>query len=169
MLWNVTHEIKESCKSICCFFSPVHTPFPEQHLSHFWRGSLTLEMTFETVIVWYKCGSKLMNLELKDRYVLVNYNSFRLFLCKNRRSRVLCMMRLSPSFPKLIDSVFTLLSKYAAGIRCTVEMCLIQKSISDIYHTEDDDTNRSVSSIEDDFVTALEHLDEDDPTKICSG
>ncbi|KAJ6661671.1 hypothetical protein lerEdw1_013193 [Lerista edwardsae] len=88
---------------------------------------------------------------------------------KNHRSRVLCVMRLSPSFPRLIDSVFTLLSKYAAGIRCTVEMCLLQKSISDISHTEDDDTNRSVSSIEDDFVTALEHLDEDDPTKICSG
>ncbi|XP_066475879.1 A-kinase anchor protein 11 isoform X2 [Tiliqua scincoides] len=89
---------------------------------------------------------------------------------KNRRSRILCVMRLSPSFPRLkVDSVFTLLSKYAAGIRCTVEMCLFQKHISDIPHTEDDDTNRSVSSIEDDFVTALEHLDEDDPTKICSG
>lgn len=89
---------------------------------------------------------------------------------KNRCSRILCVMRLSSSFPRLrVDSVFTLLSKYAAGIRCTMEMCLLQKHISDIHHTEDDDTNRSVSSIEDDFVTALEHLDEDDPTKICSG
>lgn len=110
-----------------------------------------------------------MNLELKKINNVELQFSF-LFLYKNRCSRILCVMRLSSSFPRLrVDSVFTLLSKYAAGIRCTMEMCLLQKHISDIHHTEDDDTNRSVSSIEDDFVTALEHLDEDDPTKICSG
>ncbi|XP_053162438.1 A-kinase anchor protein 11 isoform X2 [Hemicordylus capensis] len=89
---------------------------------------------------------------------------------KNHRSRILCVMRLSPSLPRFrVDSVFTLLSKYTAGIRCTVEMYLLQKHLSDISHTEEDDTNHSVSSIEDDFVTALEHLDEDESAKINSG
>ena len=75
-------------------------------------------------------------------------------------------MRLS-SFPRLgVDSVFTLLNKYTAGIRCTMEMYSLQKDLSDLPHTEEDDTNQSVSSIEDDFVTALEHLDEDEPTKM---
>lgn len=78
-------------------------------------------------------------------------------------------MRFSPSFPRLrADSVFTLLSKYIAGIRCTVKTSSVKKYLLDISHTEDDDTNQSVSSIEDDFVTALEHLDEDEPTKLIS-
>ncbi|XP_062982038.1 A-kinase anchor protein 11 isoform X2 [Elgaria multicarinata webbii] len=88
---------------------------------------------------------------------------------KNYSSRILCVMRLSPSFPRLrIDSVFSLLSKYAAGIRCSMEMYPLQKHLTDMPHTEDDDTNQSVSSIEDDFVTALEHLDEDEPTKMIN-
>uniref|UniRef100_A0A6J0UGT6 A-kinase anchor protein 11 isoform X1 n=1 Tax=Pogona vitticeps TaxID=103695 RepID=A0A6J0UGT6_9SAUR len=85
---------------------------------------------------------------------------------KNYPTRILCVMRLS-SFPRLgVDSVFTLLNKYTAGIRCTMEMYSLQKDLSDLPHTEEDDTNQSVSSIEDDFVTALEHLDEDEPTKM---
>ncbi|XP_044304139.1 A-kinase anchor protein 11 isoform X3 [Varanus komodoensis] len=88
---------------------------------------------------------------------------------KNYASRVLCVMRLSPSCPRPeADSVFTLLSKYAAGIRCTLEMHSLQKHLSDVKHTEDDDTNQSVSSIEDDFVTALEHFDEDEPTRMTN-
>lgn len=79
---------------------------------------------------------------------------------------MLCVMRLSPSRPRLsADSLFTLLSEYAAGIRCTVETSSLQKHVSDAPHTEDDDTNHSVSSIEDDFVTAVEHLDEEELTK----
>ncbi|KAJ7324541.1 hypothetical protein JRQ81_017561 [Phrynocephalus forsythii] len=86
---------------------------------------------------------------------------------KNYPTRILCAMRLSPSFPRLgTDSVFTLLNKYTVGIRCTMEMYSLQKHLSDLPHTEEDDTNQSVSSIEDDFVTALEHLDEDEPTKM---
>ncbi|XP_042313543.1 A-kinase anchor protein 11 isoform X2 [Sceloporus undulatus] len=86
---------------------------------------------------------------------------------KKYSSRIVCVMRLSPSFPRLrVDSVFTLLNKYAAGIRCTVEMYSLQKT-SSLPRTEDDDTNQSVSSIEDDFVTALEHLDEDEATKMA--
>nr|XP_056717850.1 A-kinase anchor protein 11 [Euleptes europaea] len=85
---------------------------------------------------------------------------------QNCPSQILCVMRSAPSRPRLsIDSVFTLLSKYSAGIRCTMEAYSLLKHISDLPHTEDDDTNHSVSSIEDDFVTALEHLDEDEPTK----
>nr|XP_060625228.1 A-kinase anchor protein 11 isoform X2 [Anolis sagrei ordinatus] len=87
---------------------------------------------------------------------------------KKYSSRILCVMRLSPSFPKLkVDSIFTLLNKYAAGIRCTVEMYSLQRNRSSLTRTEDDDTNQSVSSIEDDFVTALEHLDEDEATKMA--
>ncbi|XP_063160635.1 A-kinase anchor protein 11 [Candoia aspera] len=88
------------------------------------------------------------------------------FRQKNCPSRILCVMRLSSSFPRLrVDTVFTLLSKYAAAIRCTEEMLSLQKHALDSTHTENDDTNQSVSSIEDDFVTALEHLDEDEPAK----
>ncbi|XP_053253237.1 A-kinase anchor protein 11 isoform X2 [Podarcis raffonei] len=88
---------------------------------------------------------------------------------KNYPSRILCVMKLSPSFARHeVDSLFTLLSKYAAGIRCTVEIRSLQKHLSVIPHAEDDDTNQSVSSIEDDFVTALEHLDEDEPTKMIN-
>ncbi|XP_070799428.1 A-kinase anchor protein 11 isoform X1 [Pituophis catenifer annectens] len=89
------------------------------------------------------------------------------FRQKNCISRVLCVMRLSSSFPRLRgDAVFTLLSKYTAAIRCSEEMHSLQKQALDSTHTENDDTNQSVSSIEDDFVTALEHLEEDEPAKM---
>ncbi|XP_007425894.1 A-kinase anchor protein 11 isoform X1 [Python bivittatus] len=89
------------------------------------------------------------------------------FRQRNCPSRILCVMRLSSSFPRLrVDTVFTLLSKYSAAIRCTEEMYSLQKHVLDSTHTENDDTNQSVSSIEDDFVTALEHLDEDEPAKM---
>ncbi|XP_013908379.1 PREDICTED: A-kinase anchor protein 11 [Thamnophis sirtalis] len=85
---------------------------------------------------------------------------------KNCVSRVLCVMRLSPSFARLRgDAVLTLLGKYTAAIRCSEEMRSLQKQTPDSTHTENDDTNQSVSSIEDDFVTALEHLEEDEPGK----
>lgn len=78
-------------------------------------------------------------------------------------------MRLSPSFPTIkVDYIFTLLSKYTTGIRYAVEMNSSQKHQTETTHGEDDDTNQSVSSIEDDFVTAFEHLDEDEPSKIQS-
>uniref|UniRef100_A0A8D0GPI7 A-kinase anchoring protein 11 n=1 Tax=Sphenodon punctatus TaxID=8508 RepID=A0A8D0GPI7_SPHPU len=85
---------------------------------------------------------------------------------KNHLSGVLCVMRLPPSMPRLkADSIFSLLSKYTAGVRYTVEMYSLRKHQPDTSHTEDDDTNKSVSSIEDDFVTAFEHFDEDEPSK----
>ncbi|NXF97124.1 AKA11 protein, partial [Eubucco bourcierii] len=88
---------------------------------------------------------------------------------QNQLPEVFCVMRLSPSFPRIkVDYVFTLLSKYTAGIRYAVERNSSQKHQTETSHGEDDDTNQSVSSIEDDFVTAFEHLDEDDPSKIQS-
>ncbi|XP_068022604.1 A-kinase anchor protein 11 isoform X2 [Melanerpes formicivorus] len=80
---------------------------------------------------------------------------------------VFCVMRLSPSFPRIkVDYIFSLLSKYTTGIRYAVERNSPQKHQTETSHGEDDDTNQSVSSIEDDFVTAFEHLDEDEPSKI---
>ncbi|NXT00060.1 AKA11 protein, partial [Jacana jacana] len=89
---------------------------------------------------------------------------------QNQLPEVFCVMRLSPSFPRMkVDYIFTLLSKYTTGIRYAVEINSSQKHQTEMSHGEDDDTNQSVSSIEDDFVTAFEHLDEDEPSKIQSG
>ncbi|NXJ61166.1 AKA11 protein, partial [Rostratula benghalensis] len=89
---------------------------------------------------------------------------------QNQLPEVFCVMRLSPSFPRIkVDYIFTLLSKYTTGIRYAVEINSLQKHQTEMSLGEDDDTNQSVSSIEDDFVTAFEHLDEDEPSKIQSG
>ncbi|NXN48017.1 AKA11 protein, partial [Rhinoptilus africanus] len=86
---------------------------------------------------------------------------------QNQLPEVFCVMRLSPSLPRIkVDYIFTLLSKYTTGIRYAVETNSSQKHQRETSHGEDDDTNQSVSSIEDDFVTAFEHLDEDEPSKI---
>ncbi|NWS66744.1 AKA11 protein, partial [Crotophaga sulcirostris] len=88
---------------------------------------------------------------------------------QNQLPEVFCVMRLPLSFPRIkADYVFTLLSKYITGIRYAVEMNSSQKCQTETSRGEDDDTNQSVSSIEDDFVTAFEHLDEDEPSKIQS-
>ncbi|XP_006837741.1 PREDICTED: A-kinase anchor protein 11 [Chrysochloris asiatica] len=82
-------------------------------------------------------------------------------------SGMLCVMRVSPTFvPRLrIDFIFSLLSKYATGIRYTLETCLHHKGQLETTYGDDDDTSQSVSSIEDDFVTAFEHLEEDETSK----
>ncbi|XP_065600054.1 A-kinase anchor protein 11 [Cyrtonyx montezumae] len=86
---------------------------------------------------------------------------------QNQLPEVLCVMRLAPSFPKIkADYIFTLLSKYTMGVRHAVEINLLQKHQTETSRAEDDDTNQSVSSIEDDFVTAFEQLDEDEPSKM---
>ncbi|XP_009999156.1 PREDICTED: A-kinase anchor protein 11 [Chaetura pelagica] len=88
---------------------------------------------------------------------------------QNQLPEVFCVMRLVPSFPRIkVDYIFTLLSKYTTGIKYAVEINSSQKHQTETSHGEDDDTNQSVSSIEDDFVTAFEHLDEDEPSKIQS-
>lgn len=79
---------------------------------------------------------------------------------------MLCVMRVSPPLPRLrIDFIFSLLSKYATGIRYTLDTSLHQKCPLETTNEEDDDTNQSVSSIEDDFVTAFEHLEEEESSK----
>lgn len=55
-----------------------------------------------------------------------------------------------------------LLGCYTAGVRYALELQALQRGTAEPSHPEEDDTNQSVSSIEDDFVTALEHLEEDD-------
>ncbi|XP_053311425.1 A-kinase anchor protein 11 [Spea bombifrons] len=73
-----------------------------------------------------------------------------------------CMMTASiPNFRR--DALFVLLSKYSVGIRYTVEQDCLNRLNRSTSNNEDDDTNQSVSSIEDDFVTALEHLDDEEP------
>ncbi|KAM5179831.1 A-kinase anchor protein 11 isoform 2-T2 [Mantella aurantiaca] len=80
---------------------------------------------------------------------------------QNFFSGSVCMMTMAPfSFFKS-DYLYVLLSKYSAGVRNAVDQDCLKMNKTD--HHEDDDTNHSVSSIEDDFVTAFEHLDEEDP------
>ncbi|TWW81215.1 A-kinase anchor protein 11 [Takifugu flavidus] len=49
-----------------------------------------------------------------------------------------------------------------SGVRYALELQTLQTCTTVPNQTEEDDTNQSVSSIEDDFVTALEHLEEED-------
>ncbi|KAK1342108.1 hypothetical protein QTO34_016862 [Cnephaeus nilssonii] len=88
-------------------------------------------------------------------------------LNQSRHSGMLCVMRVSPpTLPRLrIDFIFGLLSKYATGIRYTLDTYLHQKRQLETTNEDDDDTNQSVSSIEDDFVTAFEHLEEEETLK----
>ncbi|XP_033090024.1 A-kinase anchor protein 11 isoform X2 [Trachypithecus francoisi] len=87
-------------------------------------------------------------------------------LNQSHPSGMLCVMRVSPTSPKLrIDFIFSLLSKYATGIRYTLDTFLHQKHQLETTDEDDDDTNQSVSSIEDDFVTAFEHLEEEETSK----
>ncbi|KAL2770326.1 A-kinase anchor protein 11 [Daubentonia madagascariensis] len=90
-------------------------------------------------------------------------------LNQSRHSEMLCVMRVSPTLPRLrIDFIFSLLSKYATGMRYTLDThshqkCPLETTNED--DDDDDDTNQSVSSIEDDFVTAFEHLEEEETSK----
>ncbi|XP_003477510.1 A-kinase anchor protein 11 isoform X2 [Cavia porcellus] len=89
-------------------------------------------------------------------------------LNQSHHSGMLCVMRVSPTLPRLrIDFIFSLLSKYATGIRYTLDTYLHQNHQLETTHEDDDDddTNQSVSSIEDDFVTAFEQLEEEEASK----
>ncbi|XP_036054553.1 A-kinase anchor protein 11 isoform X4 [Onychomys torridus] len=86
---------------------------------------------------------------------------------QSHHSGMLCVMRVSPTLPGLrIDFIFSLLSKYAAGIRHTLDTHLHRKHPLETTDEDDDDTNQSVSSIEDDFVTAFEQLEEEESTRL---
>lgn len=82
-----------------------------------------------------------------------------LFVCQ-----VVCVMKHPPSSLYCNSSVFSLLNKYSTGIQFSLESHSTQKHQMDAYLVEEDDTNQSVSSIEDDFVTAFEHLEEEATT-----
>ncbi|XP_008852905.1 A-kinase anchor protein 11 isoform X1 [Nannospalax galili] len=90
-------------------------------------------------------------------------------LNQSHHSGMLCVMRVSPTLPRLrIDFIFSLLSKYATGIRYTLDTYLHRKHQLETTDEDDDDTNQSVSSIEDDFVTAFEQLEEEETTKLSN-
>ncbi|XP_068602754.1 A-kinase anchor protein 11 [Brachionichthys hirsutus] len=78
--------------------------------------------------------------------------------------KAVCVLRhhLSTSvYPQSFGTLVCLLGCYMAGLRYAVELQALQGGGAEPGQPEDDDTNRSVSSIEDDFVTALEHLEDD--------
>ncbi|XP_071382431.1 A-kinase anchor protein 11 [Centroberyx affinis] len=80
--------------------------------------------------------------------------------------KAVCVLRHSPS-PSFcsqasVASLVGLLGRYMAGVRYALELQALQRGTAEPSQPEEDDTNQSVSSIEDDFVTALEHLEEDD-------
>ncbi|XP_061735631.1 A-kinase anchor protein 11 isoform X3 [Nerophis ophidion] len=80
--------------------------------------------------------------------------------------KAVCVLRHNPSpgmHPQAsVTSLVGLLGCYMAGARYALELQSVQKGNAEARQLEEDDTNQSISSIEDDFVTALEHLEEDD-------
>ncbi|XP_042350322.1 A-kinase anchor protein 11 isoform X2 [Plectropomus leopardus] len=80
--------------------------------------------------------------------------------------KAVCVLRHNPStsvYPQTsVASLVGLLGCYMAGVRYALELQALQRGTAEPSQPEEDDTNQSVSSIEDDFVTALEHLEEDD-------
>ncbi|XP_063743820.1 A-kinase anchor protein 11 isoform X2 [Eleginops maclovinus] len=80
--------------------------------------------------------------------------------------KTVCVLRHNPSasfYPQAsVASLAGLLGCYVAGVRYALELQALQRGTAESCQAEEDDTNQSVSSIEDDFVTALEHLEEDD-------
>ncbi|KAG9349538.1 hypothetical protein JZ751_027983 [Albula glossodonta] len=72
--------------------------------------------------------------------------------------KAICVLRYPHTPQRSTGAMLALLSRYMAGFRYALEL----QSLSDICPAEEDDTNQSVSSIEDDFVTALEQLEEDE-------
>ncbi|KAJ8256115.1 hypothetical protein COCON_G00199790 [Conger conger] len=111
---------------------------------------------------------------LKDEEVLLLQDS-RKRLEKNNRvpqvrsqtscwSQAVCVLHRPHSPLCSVAAILALLSRYTAGFRYALELQSLQRSEPDTCPGEDDDTNQSVSSIEDEFVTALEHLEKEDTT-----
>ncbi|KAM6978145.1 A-kinase anchor protein 11 isoform 1-T1 [Tautogolabrus adspersus] len=107
---------------------------------------------------------------LKNDEVLLLKDSRRLADYKEAGSqcwlKAVCVLRHNPStsvYPQAsVASLVGLLGCYMAGVRYALELQALQRGTAEPSQPEEDDTNQSVSSIEDDFVTALEHLEEDD-------
>ncbi|XP_076011563.1 A-kinase anchor protein 11 isoform X2 [Genypterus blacodes] len=108
---------------------------------------------------------------LKNDEVLLLKDTRRMAECKDTGPqywmKAVCVLRHNPNSPSLypqasVASLVGLLGRYMAGVRYALELQAVQRGTSEPSQPEEDDTNQSVSSIEDDFVTALEHLEEDD-------
>ncbi|XP_048048964.1 A-kinase anchor protein 11 isoform X2 [Megalobrama amblycephala] len=103
---------------------------------------------------------------LKDEEILLLKDPKRPFERKDSVSqacsRALCILRHSPTPQISVCTMLGLLARYTAGIRYALELQVLQRGTSEVCQAEDDDTNQSVSSIEEDFVTAFEHLEEED-------
>ncbi|XP_066542140.1 A-kinase anchor protein 11 isoform X2 [Hoplias malabaricus] len=102
---------------------------------------------------------------LKDEEVLLLKDPIRHFerkegISQANLSRAMCILRYGGS-PQ-ISTILGLLTRYTAGIRYALELQSLQRGLSEACQAEDDDTNQSVSSIEEDFVTAFEHLEEEE-------
>ncbi|KAF3694436.1 A-kinase anchor protein 11 [Channa argus] len=76
--------------------------------------------------------------------------------------KAVCVLRHNPSTQASTVSSASLLGCYMAGVRYALDLQAFQMGTAEPSQPEEDDTNQSVSSIEDDFVTALEHLEDDD-------
>ncbi|XP_036400921.1 A-kinase anchor protein 11-like isoform X2 [Megalops cyprinoides] len=103
---------------------------------------------------------------LNDEEVLLLKDSKKLLEKKSSNSqstgsKAICVLRHFHSLQSSVGSTLGLLTRYIAGIRYALELRSLQRGTSE---ADDDDTNQSVSSIEDDFVTAFEHLEEDETT-----
>ncbi|XP_014904061.1 A-kinase anchor protein 11 isoform X1 [Poecilia latipinna] len=95
---------------------------------------------------------------LKDSRRLAEHRDIQCWL------KAVCVLRHNPStgvYPS-VASLVGLLGCYIAGVRYVLELQDLQRGLNEPSQPEEDDTNQSVSSIEDDFVTALEHLEEED-------
>ncbi|KAG9348988.1 hypothetical protein JZ751_029305 [Albula glossodonta] len=106
---------------------------------------------------------------LKDEEVLLLKDSKNLLERKDSSSqtswlKTICILRHSHTAQTSVSKHLSLLARYTAGMRFTVELQSVHRGTSDTCQAEDDDTNQSVSSIEDDFVTAFEHLEDDETT-----
>ncbi|XP_073668034.1 A-kinase anchor protein 11 isoform X2 [Paramisgurnus dabryanus] len=104
---------------------------------------------------------------LKDEEILLLKDPKRPFEKKDNisqasLSRALCILRHSSTSQISVSTMLGLLARYTAGIRYAMELQVLQRGTSEACQAEDDDTNQSVSSIEEDFVTAFEHLEDED-------
>ncbi|XP_056883317.1 A-kinase anchor protein 11 isoform X2 [Takifugu flavidus] len=103
---------------------------------------------------------------LKNDEVLLLKDARTLALLKDAGSlcwlKTVCVLRHNPSSSFSVGALMDLLGCYIAGVRYALELQTLQTCTTVPNQTEEDDTNQSVSSIEDDFVTALEHLEEED-------
>lgn len=99
-------------------------------------------------------------------YIITNASTYHLYFCsflfQPGLSKAICIFRHSHASQINVTTLLELLTRYTAGIRYALELQSLQKGMSETGQAEDDDTNHSVSSIEEDFVTAFEHLEEEE-------